>query len=132
MADGKYPINIWVNEERFAKLDKAGLSSMTKEAMAGLKVIFVYANDAQRDKLLKAYPGAKFDSATTKSIELLPEGEGPDFRPGNQEQEYRRSGRISQRQVKVLYIRLTRKGGGLAAASFSCQPFLLSMFTYSG
>ena len=72
MTDGKYPINIWVNEERFAKLDKAGLSSMTKEAMAGLKVIYVYANDAQRDKLLKAYPGAKFDSATTKSIELLP------------------------------------------------------------
>jgi hypothetical protein len=72
MADGSYPINIWVNDERFAKLDKAGLSHMTKEAMAGLKVIFVYANDAQRDKLLKAYPGAKFDSATTKSIELLP------------------------------------------------------------
>ena len=72
MADGKYPINIWVNEERFAKLEKAGLSGMTKEAMAGLKVIFVYANDEQRDKLLKAYPGAKFDSATTKSIELLP------------------------------------------------------------
>jgi hypothetical protein len=45
---------------------------MTKEAMAGLKVIFVYASDAQRDKLLKAYPGAKFDSATTQSIELLP------------------------------------------------------------
>jgi hypothetical protein len=72
MSDGKYPINIWVNEERFAKLDKAGLSRMTKEAMAGLKVIFVYANDAQKDKLLNAYPGAKFDSATTKSIELLP------------------------------------------------------------
>lgn len=72
MTDGKYPINIWVNEERFAKLDRAGLSNMTKEAMAGLKVIYVYANDAQRDKLLKIYPGAKFDSATTKSIELLP------------------------------------------------------------
>ena len=72
MVDGKYPINIWVNEERFAKLDKAGLGSMTKEAMAGLKVIYVYANDAQRDRLLKIYPGAKFDSATTKSIELLP------------------------------------------------------------
>jgi len=72
MADGKYPINIWVNEERFAKLEKAGLSNMTKEAMAGLKVIFVYANDQQKDKLLKAYPSAKFDSATTKSIELLP------------------------------------------------------------
>lgn len=71
MAEG-YPINIWVNEERFEKLQSAGLANMTKEAMAGLKVVYVYANDAQRDKLLKLYPGAKFDSATTKSIELLP------------------------------------------------------------
>ena len=70
MTDGKYPINIWVNEERFAKLDKAGLGHMTKEAMAGLKVIYVYANDAQRDKLLKAYPGAKFDSGNIKSATI--------------------------------------------------------------
>jgi hypothetical protein len=40
--------------------------------MAGLKVIRVYANAAQRDKVLKVFPTAKFDSATTKSIELLP------------------------------------------------------------
>ncbi len=72
MADAQYPINIWVNEERFAKLQEAGLSGMTKEAMAGLKVIFVYANEEQKDKILKVYPTAKFDSATTKSIELLP------------------------------------------------------------
>lgn len=72
MAEGKYPINIWVNEERFEKLHGAGLASMTKEAMAGLKVIYVYANDDQRDKILKVFPTAKFDSATTKSIELLP------------------------------------------------------------
>lgn len=72
MADAQYPINIWVNEERFAKLQEAGLSGMTKEAMAGLKVIFVYANDEQKEKILKVYPTAKFDSATTKSIELLP------------------------------------------------------------
>ena len=72
MAEGKYPINLWVNEERFDKLAAAGLGSMTKDAMAGLKVIYVYANDAQRDKILKVFPTAKFDSATTKSIELLP------------------------------------------------------------
>ncbi|MCE5335322.1 MAG: hypothetical protein LLG06_12135 [Desulfobacteraceae bacterium] len=71
MPEG-YPINIWVNEERFARLDGAGLLDMARECVAGLKVIVVYANDAQRDKLLKIYPGAKFDSATTKSIELLP------------------------------------------------------------
>jgi hypothetical protein len=32
----------------------------------------VYANEAQKDKILKVFPTAKFDSATTKSIELLP------------------------------------------------------------
>ena len=72
MAEGKYPINLWVNEDRLAKLQAAGLASMTKDAMAGLKVIYVYANDAQRDKILKVFPTAKFDSATTKSIEQLP------------------------------------------------------------
>jgi hypothetical protein len=37
-----------------------------------LKVIQVYTNDAQKDDVLKLFPTAKFDSATTKSIELLP------------------------------------------------------------
>jgi len=71
MAD-KYPINLWVNEERYQKLEKAGLASMCQEMLAGLKCIQVYCNDAQRDKVLKVFPTAKFDSATTKSIELLP------------------------------------------------------------
>jgi predicted Zn-dependent protease with MMP-like domain len=68
----KYPINIWVNEDRYDKLQKAGLADMCKEMLAGLKVIQVYTDDAQRDEILKRYPTAKFDSATTKSIELLP------------------------------------------------------------
>ena len=72
MAVEKFPINIWVNEERYEKLREAGLSDMCEEMLAGLKVIRVYADEAQRDKLLKAYPTAKFDTATTKSIELLP------------------------------------------------------------
>jgi len=72
MAEGKYPINLWVNEERYEKLQKAGLAKMCEEMLAGLKVIRVYANDPQRDKILKVFPTAKFDSATTKSIELLP------------------------------------------------------------
>jgi hypothetical protein len=45
---------------------------MCEEMLAGMKVIRVYANAAQRDKILKVFPTAKFDSATTKSIELLP------------------------------------------------------------
>ena len=72
MAEDKYPINLWVNEERFAKLEKAGLAEMCEEMLAGLKVIRVYADDSQKEKILKVFPTAKFDSATTKSIELLP------------------------------------------------------------
>jgi len=72
MAEAKYPINLWVNEERYEKLEKAGLSHMCKEMLAGLKVIQVFADDAQKDKFLKVFPTAKFDTATTKSIELLP------------------------------------------------------------
>jgi len=72
MAEEKYPINIWINEERYEKLEKAGLADMCEEMLAGMKVIRVYANDAQKDKILAVFPTAKFDSATTKSIELLP------------------------------------------------------------
>jgi len=72
MAEDKFPINIWINEDRFDKLQKAGLGSLPEEMLAGLKVLRVYANAAERDKILKVFPTAKFDSATTKSIELLP------------------------------------------------------------
>lgn len=72
MAKGKYPINIWVNEERYDKLLSVGLAKMCEEMLAGLKVIRVFADDAQKDKILKVFPTAKFDTATTKSIELLP------------------------------------------------------------
>ena len=72
MAEEKFPINIWVNEERYEKVQTAGLADMCEEMLAGLKVIRVYANSEQRDKILKVFPTAKFDSATTKSIELLP------------------------------------------------------------
>jgi Family of unknown function (DUF6955) len=67
-----YPINIWINEDRFAKLQKAGLEGLTVEMLAGLKVLRVPTNDKQRDEVLKIFPMAKYDSATTKSIELLP------------------------------------------------------------
>lgn len=66
------PINIWINEERFEKLQKVGLAGMTEEVLAGLKVLKVPCTEEQKDKVLKAFPTAKYDSATTKSIELLP------------------------------------------------------------
>lgn len=72
MAQEVYPINIWINEERYAKLQQAGLADMAEEVLAGLKVIKVPCTEEQKDKILALYPMAKFDSATTKSIELLP------------------------------------------------------------
>jgi hypothetical protein len=72
MSEEKYPINLWVNEERYEKLKNAGLADMCKEMLAGLKVIQVYANEEQKNEILRLYPMAKFDTATTKSIELLP------------------------------------------------------------
>ncbi len=71
MAD-TFPINIWINEERYQKLQEAGLGQMAQEMLAGLKVLRVPTTAEQRDETLKKYPTAKFDSATTKSIELLP------------------------------------------------------------
>jgi len=67
-----FPINIWINEERYEKLQGAGLGKMAQEMLAGLKVLRVPTTAEQRDELLKKYPVAKYDSATTKSIELLP------------------------------------------------------------
>lgn len=67
-----YPINIWINEERFEKLQKAGLADMAIEVLAGMKVLPVPTTEKQKDEVLKLFPTAKFDTATTRSIELLP------------------------------------------------------------
>jgi hypothetical protein len=67
-----FPINIWINEERFNALKEAGLANLLKEELAGMKVMIVPCSEAQRDKVLKLFPMAKYDAATTKSIELLP------------------------------------------------------------
>jgi len=71
----KIPINVWINEERFEKLRNAGLQNMAKDVLAGMKVLQIPCNSDQKDKILKLYPMAKFDSATTKSIELIPAAE---------------------------------------------------------
>ena len=68
----KYPINIWINEEKYNELVKVGLSEMTQEVLAGMRVLQLKCTLEQKNKILKLYPMAKFDSATTKSIELIP------------------------------------------------------------
>jgi hypothetical protein len=68
----KYFINIWINEERDDKLSIAGLVDLTKDALAGMKILRLHCTKEQKNEILKLYPMAKHDSATTKSIELLP------------------------------------------------------------
>ncbi len=68
----KYPINIWINDERYEKLQEAGLGSMAEDALAGMRVLKLQCTEEQKDEVLKLYPMAKFDNATTQSIELLP------------------------------------------------------------
>ena len=68
----KYPINIWINDERYEKLQEAGLANMAEDVLAGMKVLKLQCTEEQKDQILKVYPMAKFDTATTRSIELLP------------------------------------------------------------
>ena len=68
----KYPINIWINDERYKKLQEAGLADMTEDVLAGMRVLKLQCTEEQKDEILKVYPMAKFDTATTQSIELLP------------------------------------------------------------
>ncbi len=68
----KYPINIWINDERYEKLQEAGLADMTEDVLAGMRVLKLQCTEEQKDQILKVYPMAKFDTATTRSIELLP------------------------------------------------------------
>jgi len=72
MSEDVYPINIWINDERFEGIRNAGLAHMVKDVLAGLKVIQIPTTAAQKDALLARFPKAKCDTATTKTIELLP------------------------------------------------------------
>ena len=65
-------INLWINEERYERLNKVGLANLTEDVLAGMKVLQLPCTREQKDKMLELYPMAKFDSATTKSIELIP------------------------------------------------------------
>ena len=68
----KYAINIWINDERYEKLQEAGLANMAEDVLAGMRVLKLQCTEEQKDQILKVYPMAKFDTATTRSIELLP------------------------------------------------------------
>lgn len=65
-------INLWINEKRYEELNKLGLADMAKDVLAGMKVLQLQCTGEQKDRILITYPMAKWDSATTKSIELIP------------------------------------------------------------
>jgi hypothetical protein len=46
-----FPINIWINEERLDKLQRAGLAHLAQEVFAGLKKLPVPTNEEQRDTI---------------------------------------------------------------------------------
>ncbi len=69
---GTIKINVWINEERLEALKNAGMAELANEAFAGMKLLEIYTTEEQKNMLLQRYPGAKYDSATTRSIELLP------------------------------------------------------------
>lgn len=72
MSGEVYPINVWINEERYEQIRKTPVADIVKDVLAGLKVIHVPTTPEQKDEILKRFPMAKFDTATTKTIELLP------------------------------------------------------------
>lgn len=71
-TDGQIKVNVWINEERLEALANAGMADSAREAFAGMKLLEIYTTEEQKDIVLQRFPGAKYDSATTKSIELLP------------------------------------------------------------
>lgn len=73
MAENVYLINIWINDERYEKLQSAGIANIAQDVLAGLKVVKVPATEAEKDHILKAFPSAKCDTATTGTIEMLPQ-----------------------------------------------------------
>lgn len=72
-SDGKkIKVNVWINEERLEALANAGMAHLANEAFAGMKLLEIHTTDDQKNTVLQRYPGSKYDSATTRSIELLP------------------------------------------------------------
>jgi hypothetical protein len=72
MSEADIGINIWINEERYEKLQEAGLADLAHDKLAGMKVLQIKCTEEQKDKILEKYPMAKYDASTTRTIELLP------------------------------------------------------------
>jgi hypothetical protein len=71
-TETRIKINVWINEERLEALASAGMADLANEAFAGMKLLEIYTTEEQKNLILQRYPSAKYDSATTRSIEMLP------------------------------------------------------------
>lgn len=71
-SEKKIKVNVWINEERLAALADAGMDYLANEAFAGMKLLEISTTEEQKNLILQRFPSAKYDSATTRSIELLP------------------------------------------------------------
>ena len=69
---GNVKINVWINEERLEALSRARMAQLAEEEFAGMKLLAISVTEDQKDLILQRYPSAKYDSSTTRSIELLP------------------------------------------------------------
>jgi hypothetical protein len=65
-------VNLWINEERYCMLSKVDLTSLAEDVLAGMKLLSLPCTAEQKVRLIALYPEAKYDSATTNTIELLP------------------------------------------------------------
>jgi hypothetical protein len=72
VGDAPYFIDVWVNEERYERLRGSPVADLVREVFAGLQVIRVPVSEEEKDRILERFPAAKCDTATTRTIELLP------------------------------------------------------------
>ncbi|MDA8345510.1 MAG: hypothetical protein M0Z66_08500 [Thermaerobacter sp.] len=66
-----YRILVFLSAERLEALSKE-LRAVSEDLFAGLRALSVPVAEEQKDRLLSLYPTAKCDSATTRTVELLP------------------------------------------------------------
>lgn len=64
-------IYIWLTEEMSKRLEELGLN-YAKDVLGGMKRIEIEVEEEIVKRIIKIFPNAKVDTATTKSIELLP------------------------------------------------------------
>ncbi|EUA90598.1 hypothetical protein OSH39_23740 [Mycobacterium ulcerans] len=50
---GAIKINVWINDERLAALEQAGMAQLAEEAFAGMKLLAISTTEEQKDLILQ-------------------------------------------------------------------------------